>query len=206
MKVRGLRHMPTSGPARPHHTHSLSLMTRSIATAAPPGPPPPPDVTACGTRRRHLLLLRMSPRFGHPTSPRFGHPLSPPLDVSTSVLHRPGCLGRAPPPRSPRATQPGHHHPVHLGCHIPDLGSTPQWLPPPCPDRRPSSSYASQHRPFSALTPAITCLSIPDHHCHRGQRVCYFNQQIKALFAMIKVYASSILCSQTQELKLLVNH
>jgi hypothetical protein len=168
-----------SGPARPHHTLSLSLVPISVAAAAPPGHPPPPDVTAYGTHRHHLLLLR--------TSPRFGHPSLPPSNVGTSILHHPDCLGRTPLPRSPRATWPGRHHTVRLNRHRPDLGAT-------------------QHRPSSALMPAIAHLSIPDHHRHRGQRVCYFTQQIKALFAMIKVYASSILCSQTQELKVLVNH
>jgi hypothetical protein len=82
--------MPTS------HSLFLSLVPRSAVIAAPLGHPPPPDVTACGTCRRHILLLQ--------TSPRFGHPSSPPPDVGTSVLHRPFRLGRAPPPRSPRAT------------------------------------------------------------------------------------------------------
>jgi hypothetical protein len=173
-------------------------MPISVAAAAPPGHPPPPDVTAYGTHRHHLLLLR--------TSPRFGHPPLPPSNVGTSILHHPDFLGRAPLPRSPRATWPGRHHTVRLDCHRPDLGATPQRPPPPCPGWRLSSSYASQHRPSSALMSAIAHLSIPDHHRHRGQRICYFTQQIKALFAMIKVYASSILCSQTQELKVLVNH
>jgi hypothetical protein len=180
---------------RPHltlHTHitltlSLSLMPRSTVT--PPGYPSPPDVTTCGTRRCHPRLLR--------TSPRFGHLPSPPPNVSTSVLHCPGRLGRTPPPRSPRATRPDRHRP--------DLGATPQRPPPTHPCRRPSSSYASQHQP-SSLTPSITRLSILGHHGHRGQRVCFFTQQIKALFAMIKVYASSIICSQTQEFKVFVNH
>jgi hypothetical protein len=195
------------------HTHtlslSLSLVPRSVVIAAPPRAP-----TATGRRR-----LEHPPLPPHPPSDvvvQLGHPPSPPPDVSALGLHRPSRLGHAPQPRSLRATvgptAKGCHHPGRLGRHRSDLSATPQLPPPPHPGWHPSSSYVSQHQPSSALTPAIVRLSIAGHnaplHCWPPppQRVCYFTQQIKALFAMIKVYVSSILCSQTQELKVLVNH
>jgi hypothetical protein len=131
-KLPSLRPVGTRSRQTPHvHiTLTFSLVPRSAAAAAPP------DVAACGTC--HLLLLR--------TSPRFRHLSSPPSDIGTSVLHRPGRLGRAPPPARP-----------------PRAATTPSVsAPPPRPWCHPTAASSSAPRPTPVIllrvpTPALLC-------------------------------------------------